>query len=267
MEQSFPTPDPIRLELKVPAGAIEIDAGGSGETAVRLEGPDELVERATVELRGDELRVDVPERKGLFISFGRGDEVRLTVRCPEGSSLHARTKSADVAVRGRLVAARAETASGDVSLDRVETASVKSASGDIRVNEALGELAVQTASGDVQIERTGQLSANLVSGDLHVRDATGPVSARTVSGDAQLEAVVAGDVSVQAVSGDVRVGVRRGSLVHVDASTLSGDTHSELDLGDAPTTQEDGPLVDLRIKTVSGDIAVVRASAPTPQEV
>lgn len=266
MQQTFQTPDPIRLDLRVPGGRIDIEAAGSGETSVRLDGPDELLERAIVELRGDELRVHVPDRKGLFLSFGGDNNVRLSVCCPDNSQLAVRTKSADVAARGWLAEARVETASGDVALDRFGSGSVKSASGDVKVNEALDELSVQTASGDVQIGRTGPLRANLVSGDLQVADATAAVNADTVSGDVALDAVVSGDVSIRAVSGDVKVGIRRGSAVHVDASTLSGDTRSELDLGDDPAEPGDGPLVDLRIKTVSGDIAVVRA-APTPQEV
>jgi DUF4097 and DUF4098 domain-containing protein YvlB len=266
MEKTFQTAGPIRLDLYVPAGEVEIEAAGSGEARVRIDGPDELVDRAVVELRGDELIVHFPDRKGLFGSF-RNDGIHVFVRCPDDSALQARTKSADLAVRGWLAAARVETASGDVTLDRFGNGDARSASGDIRVNESLGELAVGTASGDVQIGRTGRLNANLVSGDLIVRDATGAVTAQTVSGDVDLAAVVSGDVVVQAVSGDVRVGIRRGSAVHVDASTLSGDTRSELDLDDAPAEPGDGPLVELRIKTVSGDIAVVRAAAPTPQEV
>jgi DUF4097 and DUF4098 domain-containing protein YvlB len=264
MEQTFQTPGPIRLDLRTPSGEIEVEAAGSGETSVCLEGPDELLERSTVELHGDVLRVHVPDRRGLF---ARSADVRLVVRCPDNSELEARTKSADVAARGWLAAARVETASGDVSLDRFQTGSVNSASGDVRVNETLGELSVQTASGDVKIGRTGRLTANLVSGNLEVRDATAAVIVQTVSGDVDLDAVVGGDVTVQAVSGDVKVGIRRGSMVRVDASTLSGDTRSELDLGEEPGEQGDGPLVELRIKTVSGDIAVVRAAAPTPQEV
>ena len=80
MEQTFQTPGPIRLDLQVPAGEIEVEAAGSGETSVRLDGPDEVLERATIELRGDELRVHVRGRKGLFVSLGRSDEVRLIVR-------------------------------------------------------------------------------------------------------------------------------------------------------------------------------------------
>src|SRR5436305_593996 len=64
--------------------------------------------------------------------------------------------------------------------------------------------------------------------------------------------------------------VRRGSRVYVDANTISGSTSSELDLQEAPddanddSGSDDGPMVEIRAKTVSGDIAIARAAAPTP---
>jgi hypothetical protein len=67
------------------------------------------------------------------------------------------------------------------------------------------------------------------------------------------------------VSGDVTIGVRRGSKVYLDCNTVSGDTTSELELtSDAPAG--DGPLVEIRAKTVSGDITITRAAAPTTHD-
>ena len=43
-----------------------------------------------------------------------------------------------------------------------------------------------------------------------------------------------GRIELKAISGDVLVGIRRGSRVFVDANTVSGSTTSELELGDAP---------------------------------
>jgi DUF4097 and DUF4098 domain-containing protein YvlB len=249
MQKSFDTPGPIRLDLRLPSGRIEIEAAATAVTEVRLEGPDELLERTVVELQGDELRIEIRDRKGIFGSFGRSD-LDVSVRCPEGSSLVARTASADLRARGRLAAVKAQTASGDIA-----------------VEEAAEALTIQTASGDVEVGRAGgSLTIQAVSGDLRVREAAGDVRVTNVSGDVSLEAIAAGTVGVQSVSGDVRVGVRRGSRLHVDAATLSGDTRSELELGDEPAGDE-GPLVELRVKTVSGDVSVVRAPAPTPQEV
>ena len=57
--------------------------------------------------------------------------------------------------------------------------------------------------------------------------------------------------------------MRRGSKVFLDCNTVSGDTSSELELTpDAPAG--DGPLVEIRAKTVSGDIQITRAAAPAP---
>jgi DUF4097 and DUF4098 domain-containing protein YvlB len=265
IEQSFETEGPLRLDLRVPGGRVEVEASGDGAAEVRLEGP-ELDERATVALRGDELRVHVRDRKGFFVDFGR-EEYLLRVRCPAGSSLHVRTKSADVETRGPLADVRCESASGDVTIDTAQSVHAQSASGDIAVRAAAGEVEAGSASGDVEIGRAARVVANVVSGDLRVHDVEGSVSAKSVSGDVRLDGVVSGDVSVQAVSGDVHVGVRRGSLVYVDASTLSGDTRSELDLDGEPAADEGGPRVELQLKTVSGDITVARAAAATPQEV
>jgi hypothetical protein len=86
------------------------------------------------------------------------------------------------------------------------------------------------------------------------------VNATAGSGDLSLGAVMTGEVHAQAVSGDVSIGVRRGSRVFLDCNTLSGDTSSELELTtDAPAG--DGPLVEIRAKTVSGDIRITRAAA------
>ena len=57
--------------------------------------------------------------------------------------------------------------------------------------------------------------------------------------------------------GDVEVAVRRGTGVYLDCNSLSGDTSSDLDMtGDAAG---DGPLIEIRVKTVSGDIHITRA--------
>jgi hypothetical protein len=60
--------------------------------------------------------------------------------------------------------------------------------------------------------------------------------------------------------------VRRGSHAYLDCATVSGETTSELD----PTAGEpdgDGPLVEIRAKTVSGDIAIAKAPAPSGDSV
>lgn len=265
MQERYDTPTPIRLDVRVPGGFVEVEAAETGETTVQLEATEELLERSTVELQGNELRIHVRDRKG-FLGFGR-EEVRVHVRCPEGSALAARSKSAAVGTTGWLASVSFETAAGDLSVDRTENVSVQSASGAVTVGEATGDLSVQTASGAVKAGRVGgKLSVQVISGEVTVHEAAAVARVSSVSGDVTLETVAGEQVKVESVSGDVEVGVRRGSRVHVDASSISGDTRSDLDLGDTPVGEGEGPLVELRIQTVSGDIAVVRAAA-TRQEV
>ena len=99
---------------------------------------------------------------------------------------------------------------------------------------------------------------------MSVGEAGASISVVTASGDQRVGSVAAGEVSLRSASGDIWVGVRRGSGVWVDASLISGDTTSELDVGTSPapaTAEEEGPLVELRAQSMSGDIHVARAPA------
>src|SRR5256885_1566725 len=69
-------------------------------------------------------------------------------------------------------------------------------------------------------------------------------------------------VELQSASGDIKVGIRQGSNVWVDARAMSGDLSSELELGD-DARGDDAPLVELRATSMSGDVRVARAPAAT----
>jgi hypothetical protein len=270
----FDTPGFVRLDLEVPAGRVEIDTMPGDKTHVELEAltpeAEDLIADARVDAleRGEthEIRVLVAQPRGWFISIGRGPEILLRVTCPRNPTAYVKTKSADVIARGELHEVDIKTASGDVTVGEVAAdASVKTASGDVSLDTVKERTRVQTASGDVAIQRAGgDVTVQLVSGDLWIRDAAASVHANTVSGDQRIEAVMEGVVEAHSVSGDVMIGVRRGSRVYVDANTISGSTNSELDLTDAPgeASEEEGPLVEVRAKTVSGDVSIVRAAAP-----
>ena len=276
MQQTFETPGPLALRVEIPSGEVEISAGPGTETILDLEGLDEessrMLDDVRVELRearggGHELIVEAKGRKGWgsILSFGRTG-YRVQISCPEGARTTVRTRSADVRGRGRLGPVDVESASGDVTFAGVDgDAVVKTASGDIELGSVEGRATAHSASGEVEIGTArGPVAVNSVSGDVVVRDAHADVTANSVSGDQRLDAVVEGVVKAQSVSGDVVIGVRRGSRVYLDCNTLSGETSSELELtGDAG---DEGPLVELRAKTVSGDISIVRAAA-VPEEV
>jgi DUF4097 and DUF4098 domain-containing protein YvlB len=233
--ETFPATGPLRLDLTLPKGEIEVEAAPVTEVVVELEARrngESAIETARVELRGDELIVKVERTSA---------DVRLRVQAPEGSALRAKTASGDLRTRGRLGAAEVKSASGDVSLEAVESLDAKVASGDVEVDRVAGETRIDSASGDVQVGEAG-----------------GGVTVRTASGDQQVRSVAAGRVELASASGDIRVGIKLGSRLWVDARSMSGDVTSELEVGDEEPGGE-GPLVELQVTAMSGDVSVVRA--------
>jgi len=99
---------------------------------------------------------------------------------------------------------------------------------------------------------------NSASGDVLIREAGSAVSVNTASGDQMIGAVARGSVSLKSASGDLRIGIREGSTLWVDARSRSGDVTSDLPVSDLPP-EGDAPHVELRANTMSGDISVIRA--------
>jgi DUF4097 and DUF4098 domain-containing protein YvlB len=201
-----------------------------------------------------------------------GPDVLVKVTCPPGTDLDLSGGSTDLRVEGDLGEVSVRTASGDVKLGSVlRKLQVKTASGDVTVGVIEADGTVNTVSGDIDVERVeGSLEARAVSGDARITTVHGPLSLTTTSGDARIECVESGELRFQSVSGDVRIGVGRGTPVWIDATSVSGDLTSELGIADQAPTDEEGAaaeegepraVVPLQVKTVSGDVSIVRAAA------
>ena len=269
----FETPGKVALKIGLGGGHVSVETDEVKETTVDVEAlrDDEVTREAIAAMRIEardrggfhEVVVEAPKRSGGWLgALGRGPKIGVRVRCPHDADVRINTSSADIEVEGRVEEAEVNTASGDVSLEHV-TVSLKAntASGDISVREIGGPGAIKTASGDVRVHRShGALTANLVSGDFELGEAFDDISIATVSGDQEIAALRGGEqAKVQSVSGDVRIGVARGLQLWIDGSSVSGSMRSELELEDAPGA-EDGPVVELRARTVSGDVQIVRAA-------
>ena len=284
--ETFQTPDDVRIDIRLGAGEIRLETRVQRETQVRLEplGDNEAtqaaIEEARVELRprgnGHEVIVDVRGRSRGF-GLGRGVDVLVEVSCPEGSEVEVKSGSADVEGRGHFGDVEVETGSGEVQFEDVGNAEISSASGDVQVTSIGGDARINTASGDVQLgslaadgkvnsasgdvqirEAQGPLAVNSASGDVQIRDAAASVAVNTASGDQNIGAVAQGSVGLKSASGDLRIGIREGATLWVDARSRSGEVTSELPVSDLPP-EGDAPHIELRANTMSGDITLVRA--------
>lgn len=260
---TFSTAQPLTLRVSNPAGEVEIIATETAQTSVevipRNSSGQASAERTRVELSGDGTRLDVEAPEHRFTSGGR---LRMSIRLPAGSSVDVSTASADVICRGSLAGLEVRTASGDVDADHVDgDVAISSASGDVALGTVTGSVECKTASGDVRaVGVEGGCRANSASGDVNIGSCGGDVFVRTASGDVQVRRAERGRVDITTMSGDVKVGVRRGTVVWIDASTMSGRTRSDLQSQDAP---EDGEVLSISVRTMSGDITLSPATVVT----
>ena len=270
--QVFETPGSVSLQIKLPSGRVAVTAADEGRTSVELvpigrSGRD-AIENILVEaeeLQGRHvIRIEQKDRiRWGPIQITWGDDVEVRVACPPGTDLELSGAKTDVRATGELGEVSVRTVSGDVRLESARRRlEVKTASGDVFVASVAGEASVVTVSGDIDVRRVdGSLNGRAVSGDVEIGSLDGQLTLATTSGDVSIKAVEGGDVRVQTVSGDVRVGVGRGTRVWIDAASVSGDLRSDLGIEDEePASNEARPVVPLHVKTVSGDVSVARAA-------
>ena len=256
MRYDFATRDTPKLRFGIAAGRIEVETADVAETTVEVEAIRGDIEDLKVEQHGRDVVVESRKRFG----FKGDQEFDVRVRAPHGSEVDANVASARFRATGRLGKLEANTASGDVQVEDVERdVKIHSASGDVQLGSIGGRTDVNTASGDVQVDSAvGGGTIRSASGDVQIGEAAKQVKLQTASGDMVVGAIAEGSVDVKSASGDVTVGIRQGSRLHVDARSLSGATTSEIELGGAETAAG-GPLVEVKGATMSGDIRIVRA--------
>jgi DUF4097 and DUF4098 domain-containing protein YvlB len=266
----FDTTGEVRLQVSIKSGRVELSThdGPAVEVEVSVPGNPAYADQVQIEHVArsgrDDVRIALPDVGALgFLSGQHRHEVDVVVRLPHGSSLDVSTASAPVEAAGRYGSVRASSASGGVHLEDVGgELSAQTASGAVSVESVDGPTKIRTASGDVSV---GAAAAALV-----VMTASGQVNAGTVhgaqlrsaSGDQSVDNAISGSLELTAASGDITVGVARGTDVHVDATTVSGDLQSDIDLDGGPGESKPAEpnQVDLKIRTVSGDVRIRRGA-------
>ena len=272
----FETPGDVSLHVRLPSGSVVVTTADGPRTTVEVVAQGRRGEDAV-----DEIDVTLEERRGghvvkieqkdrfrwgpIQITWGGDFECRVT--CPPGTSLDLSGGSTDLRAEGELGDVVARTASGDVRLASVQRElQVKTASGDVTLVSADADATVATVSGDVEIGRVaGSSTTRSVSGNVRLGSVGDALGVSTTSGDVEVGAVGRGEVRIQSVSGDARIGIGRGTRVWVDATSVSGTLASELGFEDGEQWAEDAEsVVPVHVKTVSGDVSIVRATAAAP---
>jgi Putative adhesin len=260
----FSCSDPIDISIDSWTSGSIVLAGEPTDTVVVEVVPShrsraaDLVEQVEVEFEDGQLAIHGPRA----IPSWRWSGLDLTIKAPLGSSCAAKTASADVSCVGEVSSLVITTASGDLTASTVTgDVAARTASGDVLLEQVGGDLVVHTASGDVRASQIdGAVRVNTASGDVALGYCARSVTTRTATGDVQIGAVASGEVELNSASGDVAVAVVPGIGVYLELSSLTGMVRSDLDEVDsAEAAGPAGPAVEIRARTVSGDIRVTKS--------
>ena len=271
MHHAFAATGPQKVHVELQSGDVDLETTDEPLLTVDVDGTG--AEDVRVDRTEAGIEVVAPRHTG-FLSSSRDYRVRL--RVPVDSDLSTRLGSADVRTRGRLGAVHLTSGSGDVDVEEVRTASVKTGSGDISLGTVAEDAELKAGSGDVRLRTVGHaarvvtgsgsievrdghgaVSLKSGSGDLAVTSASGDTSLFTASGDLTVGRVERGKVALRNVTGDIRLGVAAGTPVWTEISTTTGRVHSSLPPVGPPHDGQDH--VEVRATSVSGDIHLVQA--------
>ncbi|MDP9495908.1 MAG: DUF4097 domain-containing protein [Actinomycetota bacterium] len=254
IEKKFEVGNSPRFVAAISSGSIDLLEGEAGIIDLQVESPRE--NELEISQTGGTVTVRHPIaglRWGL-----RESTTRIRVGIPAGTTVRISAASAEIDAEVRLAEAFIDTASGNVSLSEVHDAKVKTASGDLAIVTALGEVSLRTASGDVRIGDVAEkLDVTTASGSVDVGLARRDVTSSTASGDLAIDRFEGSDLNLKSVSGNIRIGLPRGTKVALDARSLSG--HIALpERAPSGGTGDERRQVRAKLRTISGDIEIIR---------
>lgn len=184
-----------------------------------------------------------------------------------GKHTHLQNVSIDYVItapRGTTV--EAGSGSGDLNISNLGgPLKAGSGSGSIEASDLTGDVALSTGSGDIRAMMNGAhyVKAGTGSGTIRLQGVTGGLYAETGSGDIEVGGQPGDGWKVETGSGSVTLNTGNSAHFDLDASTGSGDVHSDPPLLTHGSTDRHhitgeinggGPTV--RVETGSGDIRV-----------
>lgn len=294
---AFDTPEPISATFELEVGTARITAGKRTDTVVEVlprNGSDEndvrAVQQTQVTCSGGRLAVKTPKKRSLF---GRPGAIEVSVELPAGSDVRGTSAMGGFFCEGRLGEAVLKTSLGDLQVDEVAGADLRTDHGDIHLARSTGDVEV-VGSGRIEIgtvggaatvkngngateigEVTGGLKTNAANGDTSVGVAHGGVGAKSANGRIEIGVAHAGvdamssngrirvgdagrgRIDLRTSVGDLEVGIREGTAAWLDLHTKYGTVRKSLGSSAGPADSDE--TVEVHARTAVGDIIVRRA--------
>lgn len=166
----------------------------------------------------------------------------------------------------RGTAIDADTGSGDMNISNLGgPLQADTGSGTIEANDLAGDVELHSGSGDIRAGMNGvhYVKAETGSGNIHLQGVTGGLYAHTGSGDVEVGGQPGSEWKLSTGSGNVTLNTGSSARFSLDASTGSGDVHSDPPLTTHGSTDRHhitgdinggGPTV--RVETGSGDVRI-----------
>jgi DUF4097 and DUF4098 domain-containing protein YvlB len=287
---TFSTPEPITVDLSIPAGNIQVTATDRPDTVVDVQPSDvgqdidvRAAEQTRVDFTDGHLTVRAPRPRAWGL-FGRTASIEVTVAVPTGSGITSEAMAGAFRATGRLGECRIKTSAGEIRLEDAGQIDLDAGAGEITAGRISGNAEITTGSGKVRLRQVdgsaviknsngdnwigsvaGNLRVNAANGGITVDHAYGDVTATTAMGGVRIGEVVRGSVSLKTAMGELEVGVRRGTAAWLDAHTQFGHVRNRLEPTAAPGAQED--TVEVRARTSYGDILIHHTDSSTESEV
>lgn len=259
---------PITAAITLADGSVTVTAHEANTVLVEIKPAqrrpenEDAADLARVEFENGHLRVVAPEKPSNWF-FRKEIGVHLAVKVPQGSEVSVKTTSAPISLHGKLGAASINTVAGSATVESASSVRANTVSGSISVIDATEDFRANTASGQVRADHVGgDFSAKTVSGAITAERLDANANVNTLSGGIELSALRSGAVKANTVSGRISLGVVAGTDVWVDLDAKAGTVTSELATGDtSPSPAGGGTSLEVRARSVSGDIYLHRASA------
>lgn len=249
--------------LRVGLAGGQVDVVAHDEPTARIEVHSVSGKPLKIELDGDTLTIDHPQIRwddplGFLRSFRGKAHADVSILVPRDAGVTVGVVSAGALLSGTNRGATLNTVSGDVVVDGL--------AGDLTVNAVSGTTTIRALD--------GALTVHTVSGDVVATGEIPRFSADGVSADVVLDLHGTPDSArVNTVSGSVSVRLEDGVPYRCTVSTASGKLQfddSEIRGVRGSYVKQGGELsgqwLDLKVNSVSGDIAVLHAPPVAPED-